>query len=121
MLQEAKTALRIKTDAYDAEIARLIKAAAMDLTVSAGVELNGSISFSTDEETGEVTDNSTLTDDILMMAILTYVRANFGTPSDYDRLKASYDEQKAQLMSASGYTDFHEDGEETAEVANDQA
>ena len=26
-----------------------------------------------------------------------------GTPSDYDRLKASYDEQKAQLISCTGY------------------
>jgi hypothetical protein len=29
---------------------------------------------------------------------------NFGEPEDYDRLKASYDEQKAQLSTATGYT-----------------
>ena len=28
---------------------------------------------------------------------------NFGSPSDYDRMKASYDEQKAQLQMATGY------------------
>jgi hypothetical protein len=31
---------------------------------------------------------------------------NFGEVSDYDRLKASYDEQKAQLSMASSYTDY---------------
>jgi hypothetical protein len=30
----------------------------------------------------------------------------FGSPPDYDRLKASYDEQKAQLQMSTGYTDW---------------
>jgi hypothetical protein len=29
---------------------------------------------------------------------------NFGEPDQYDRLKKSYDEQKAQLGMATGYT-----------------
>ena len=33
----------------------------------------------------------------------TYVRMSFGSPSDYDRLKRSYDEQKAQMQTATGY------------------
>jgi hypothetical protein len=105
MLKEAKTALRIRTDAYDADIARLIKAGATDLEI-AGVVLPGSIAISEDPETGDITDASTLTDDLCVTAILTYVRANFGSPEDYDRVKASYDEQKVQLMHASGYTDY---------------
>ena len=44
------------------------------------------------------------TDDALLTrAIITYVRLRFGSPDDYDRLKASYDEQKAQLITATGY------------------
>lgn len=42
-------------------------------------------------------------DPVMLEAIITYCRLNFGTPDDYDRLKRSYDEQKAQLMSARGY------------------
>jgi hypothetical protein len=43
-------------------------------------------------------------DEFVLQAIRTYCRANFGNPSNYDRLKASYDEQKAQLGMRSGYT-----------------
>ena len=35
--------------------------------------------------------------------------ADFGEPADFERLKTSYDEQKAQLQMATGYTDWGED------------
>jgi hypothetical protein len=38
------------------------------------------------------------------MAIVTYCKLNFGEPDNYDKLKESYDEQKAQLSMADGYT-----------------
>lgn len=91
MLNKARLALRLTTDAYDAEIADLIDAAKLDLSI-AGVSLPAEL------------------DALCERAILTYVRANFGSPEDYDRLKASYDEQKAQLRTATGYTDWG-DGE----------
>jgi hypothetical protein len=31
---------------------------------------------------------------------------NFGLPEDYDRLKLSYDEQKAQMSNATNYTNW---------------
>ena len=43
-------------------------------------------------------------DAIVSRAITTYCKLNFGEPDDYDRLKRSYDEQKAQLSMATGYT-----------------
>jgi hypothetical protein len=43
-------------------------------------------------------------DDICNLAVITYCKCNFGQPDDYDRLKKSYDEQKAQLSMATGYT-----------------
>lgn len=43
-------------------------------------------------------------DPLIKMAIVTYCRLRFGSPDDYDRLKKSYDEQKAQLSTATGYT-----------------
>lgn len=89
MLEEAKTALRITVNDYNTEIQTLIDAAKLDLGV-AGVQL------------GEEPDP------LVKRAILTYVRCNFGSPDDYDRLKAAYDEQKAQLQMATGYTDWGE-------------
>ncbi|MBQ3159208.1 MAG: head-tail connector protein [Clostridia bacterium] len=83
MLEAVKLALRIVTNAYDDELQALIMAAIADL----GIVLNDP-------------DES---DALITQAIKTYVRMNFGSPSDYDRLKRSYDEQKAQLASASGY------------------
>ena len=103
MLNETKMALRIKTDIYDGEIARQSKSSVCDLGIvdvyAAGVSFI--ISATTTGET--VTDNSTITDQLLIRAIITYVRLHFGSPDDYDRLERSYNEQKAQLITATGY------------------
>lgn len=109
MLAETRLALRISTTAYDAELAALLESAAKDLEI-AGVIIQGVVAFSTDD--GVVTDECTVADPLVCRALVTYVRAHFGSPDDYDRVKASYDEQKAQLMAADGYTDFGDgDGE----------
>lgn len=84
-LPAVKMALRVTTNAYDTELNGLINAALLDMGI-AGVT------------------NDDDTDDIILRAIITYCRLNFGKPDDYDRLKASYDEQKAQLSMATGYT-----------------
>lgn len=85
LLATVKQAMRISTDAYNDSITQLINAAIKDIGVVG-------VSF-----------ESTTTDTLLIQAVITYCRLNFGTPSDYDRLKASYDEQKAQLISCTGY------------------
>lgn len=87
MLEMAKMALRIKTNAYDFEITALLSAALLDLGV-AGVDIPSDF------------------DVLVQQACITYVRIHFGEPSDYDRLKRSYDEQKAQLSTCTGYTDW---------------
>lgn len=103
MLSETKMALRIKTNVYDGEIARLIEAAVGDLGI-VDVDAAGVSFIISATTTGEiVTDNSTITDQLLIRAIITYVRLHFGTPDDYDKLERSYNEQKAQLITASGY------------------
>lgn len=88
MLTKVKLALRITTDLFDSELTDLINAAMLDLGI-AGV--------SGEEE-----------DPLITRAIITYCKLHFGEPSDrdYDRLKASYDEQKAQMSTATGYTDW---------------
>ena len=100
MLNELRKAMRISTTAYDTELVRLLKAGAADLNVVLRDEITG-LNFTI--SAGAVTDNCTLTDDIIITALFTYVRAFFGSPDDYDRVKASYDEQKAQLLTKSGY------------------
>ena len=109
MLNECRKALRITTEAYDGELCSLMDAGARDLAI-AGVTLPGTVSFtlvSTTVGTSTVTyyqDDSTLHDALVARAIFTYTRMHFGSPSDYDRLKESYNTQKVQLMHADSYT-----------------
>lgn len=85
ILASVKLALRVTTDAFDSEINDLIEAAQADLGI-AGVT------------------NTDTADALIRRAVTTYCRMHFGQPDDYDRLKKSYDEQKAQLSMATGYT-----------------
>jgi hypothetical protein len=86
LIDTCKMALRVTTDAYDAEIREYIEAAKLDVGI-AGVE-------------------TTAADSLVNTAILTYVRMRFGAPANYDKLKSAYDEQKAQMMTATGYTNW---------------
>lgn len=87
MFEKVKLALRITTDAFDGEIEDLIAAALADLGLA-----------------GVIIDSDT--DALIIRAVITYCRVNFGQPEDYDRLKVAYEEQKAQLQTATGYTDW---------------
>ena len=93
MLELVKTALRITTDAFDDELNQLISSAVIDLGF------------------GGMVDTITVqnADSVVKQAIITYCKMNFGLPEDYDRLKRSYDEQKAQLGTATNYTDWGAD------------
>ena len=105
MLNECKKALRITVDDFDSELGLLMMAGADDLKI-AGVILPGEVDFGIDAETGEVTDNCSLDDALVMRAIFTYVSMRFGNPPNYDKLAAAYETQKVQLMHATGYTEF---------------
>lgn len=89
LLDDVKLALRVTTNAYDSEINDLIESAKGDLGI-AGVVLPEPI------------------DSTVKTAIKTYCKMNFGTPNSdtYNDLKKSYDEQKAQMSNATGYTDY---------------
>jgi hypothetical protein len=89
LIYSAKMAGRITTDFYDVEVERLLNAAMLDLGV-AGVVIPSEL------------------DDLVRQAAITYFLMNFGSPENYDRLKASYDEQKAQLSTKTGYTRWTE-------------
>lgn len=97
MLKDAvKMSLRITTEKFDTEIAWLIGAALADLQMT------------------DIT-NVSVDDMLIRRAVITYCKMNFGTPepSEYNRLKLSYDEQKAQLSMRSGYTTW--EGSENAQ------
>lgn len=85
LIQSAKQARRMATNAFDDEVERLLNAALLDLGV-AGVDVPSSL------------------DPLVTTAAITYFLLNFGEPDNYDKLKASYDEQKAQLSMCTGYT-----------------
>lgn len=87
ILAKVKMALRITTNAFDDELTDLISAALEDMGIA-----------------GVVIDDDT--DAIIVRAVITYCKMSFGLPEDYDKLKKSYDEQKAQLSNATGYTDW---------------
>lgn len=97
MLAKVKLAKRIQTSVFDQELLDLIAAAIADIQ-HAGVEFDY-----TEVKSGGVVTNYTITDPLISRAIVTYCVMNFGSPDDYDRLKASYDEQKGQLRESSGY------------------
>lgn len=83
---KVKRTLRImNATIYDEDITDLVEAALLDLGL-AGVT-------NTDTE-----------DPLVIRAVETYCKLNFGEPEQAERLKASYDEQKAQLGMATGYT-----------------
>ena len=89
LLEKVKLALRITVEDYDADLLSLIAAAQLDLGI-AGVIVPAEL------------------DAIVERAVITYCKVHFSALSDgeWSRLKASYDEQKAQLATATGYTDW---------------
>ena len=90
MLELVKMALRVFSDAYDDELNLLIAAAVQDLGIAGVANI--------EEE-----------DPIVAKAIVSYCKLHFGIPDDADRLQKSYDEQKAQLATHTGHTDWLED------------
>lgn len=108
MLDKVKTALRIKTDAYDEELNDLIESAKLDLGV-AGVLVSYEDANAEVDRVGVYFSRRGEIDALITKAIITYCKMSFGLPEDYDRLKRSYDEQKAQLSNATGYTYWGEE------------
>lgn len=89
ILDDVKMACRVSTNALDTEYTRLITAATLDLGVAGVI-------------TGEV-------DNLVKEAIITYCKMRSGLPEDYADLKKAYDEMKAQLSNATGYTNWEVD------------
>ena len=111
MFAEVKGTLPISGDDYDGEIIMQIKAAALDLTTSAEIQLPGTIAITrTQSQGGEwtITDNSTLTDELIITAISIWCNMRIGNPPNYDNLLKAYESLKGQLRLSSTYTQYGE-------------
>ena len=94
LLDRVKVACRVTSTAYDTELIDLLESAFADIGI-------------TDVKPELLTEDAPA---LVQRAVITYVKMNFGyLDSDvYYRLKASYDEQKQQLLMSSEYTKWGE-------------
>lgn len=99
LLDKVRITCRVTTVGYEQELTGLINAAFADLGI-------------TDIDASKLTEQGI--DPLIERAVLTFCKMNFGYATldgdRYDRLKASYDEQKSQLLMSSGYTNWGDYG-----------
>ena len=115
MFAEVKELLTfIQGDEYDGTIIAEIKACALDLTSSAEIVLPGTIAITRTQnpQTGAwtVTDNSDLTDELIIKTIAVWCNKEIGNPPNYDALQAAYSSLKGQLRLSRRYTEYGEAG-----------
>ena len=93
LLNDVKVACRVASSAFDDELTDLISSALADLGIT---DIKETLLVNTDPQP------------LIKQAVITYCKMNFGFQADgyYSRLKAAYDEQKAQLLMSSPYTDW---------------
>lgn len=91
LLDKVKDSLRVKSNAFNSEISDLIEEAQADLGIAG------------------VTWETLETDHAVVAAIKTYCKLHFGIPDEVDHFKRAYDEQKAQLSTNTGHTDWLEE------------
>lgn len=87
MINAAKLARRMTTNVFDTEVSRLLNAALLDLGCAGVVLPEGS-------------------NVLAEQAAITYFLAHFGQPDNYADLIASYNQQKAQLATRTGFTNW---------------
>ena len=114
MFAEVKDSLPISGDDYDAQIILQIRAAVLDLTTSAEIELPGNVNITRTLETATtsepehwvITDNSTLKDPLAITAISVWCNMRIGNPPNYDQLRAAYEALKGQMRLSRRYTQY---------------
>lgn len=98
-------------ESYDSKIIAEIRACALDLTTSTEIVLPGVISIRREKvpaagsvpEHWEITDNSTVTDALIIKTIAVWCNKEIGNPPNYDQLKASYESLKGQMRLSKSY------------------
>ncbi len=103
MFSEVKDSLPVSGNGYDGQIIREIRAAVLDLTTSTEIRLPGAVDITRDEETGVITDNSTIRDDLVIAAIATWCNMRIGNPPNYENLLKAYESLKGQMRLSRSY------------------
>ena len=123
MFAEVKGTLPISGDDYDAEIIMQIKACALDLTTSAEIVLPGEIAITREQDRSgawTITDDSTVTDELIITAISIWCNMRIGNPPNYEQLSKAYASLKGQLRLSRSYTNYDGSGEADADEDDDQ-
>lgn len=102
MFAEVKGSLPVSGNGYDRDIILQIKAAVLDLESSTEIRLPGRVNISIDNQ-GVITDNSTLTDELAIVAISTWCNMRIGNPPNYELLDKAYNSLKGQMRMSSRY------------------
>ena len=92
----------VSGDDYDKQIILNIYACALDLERTAEIVIPGDINITINN--GVVTDTSTVTDELIILAIATWCSMNIGNPANYDQLHAAYESLKGRLRLSKHYT-----------------
>ena len=104
----------IEGDDYDGKIIAEIKACALDLTTSTEIMLPGVISIKREKvpatqtvpEHWEITDRSTVKDDLIIKTIAVWCNKEIGNPPNYEALQSAYESLKGQLRLSRKYTRY---------------
>lgn len=103
MFAEVKDMLPVSGNAYDGQIITQIKAAVLDLESSTEIQLDGVVSIDRNSQTGVITDNSTITDELAIVAIATWCNMRIGNPPNYEQLERAYNRLKGQMRLSRRY------------------
>lgn len=103
MFAEVKESLPISGNGYDGQIITQIKAAVLDLTSSTEIVIDGVVNIERDAQTGVVTDNSTIYDELVITAVSVWCNMRIGNPPNYDKLLEAYNSLKGQMRLSSRY------------------
>lgn len=103
MFAEVKDMLPVSGNAYDGQIITHIKAAVLDLESSTEIQLDGVVSIERNSQTGVITDNSTITDELAIVAIATWCNMRIGNPPNYEQLERAYNRLKGQMRLSRRY------------------
>ena len=103
MFAEVKDMLPVSGNAYDGQIITQIKAAVLDLESSTEIQLDGVVSIERNSQTGVITDKSTITDELAIVAIATWCNMRIGNPPNYEQLERAYNRLKGQMRLSRRY------------------
>jgi len=112
LFKTVKDSLPVSGDLYDGQIITQIKAAVLDLTTSTEIVIDGEVDIEKDDDTGVVTDNSTIYDELVITAISVWCNMRIGNPPNYDKLLEAYNSLKGQMRMSRKYNG---DGDNTCE------